>query len=158
MGHVWKKDDMRASKWELSVTTCRSQMQEFVSLPNHPPSRIVTYTYTNIYVMNSWVTFGYQNQAEVFWKKPLVARLQLQGGVIALELGSLGGSDLGVGGNKWKIGRKTAIFFWARKTAMCRGSKTAMTFPYNRGWENQPNFVGVYIPIFKDGNHLPKDG
>ncbi len=52
-----------------SVTTCRSQMQEFVSLPNHPPSRIVTYTYTNIYVMHSWVTFGYQNQAEVLWKK-----------------------------------------------------------------------------------------
>ena len=30
------------------------------------------------------------------------------------------------------------------KNHVCQGRSTPMTFPYNRGWENQPNSVGVY--------------
>ena len=32
---------------------------------------------------------------------------------------------------------------------MCQSRSTPMTFPYNRGWETQPNSRGENIPIIR---------
>ena len=39
---------------------------------------------------------------------------------------------------------------YIRNEHMCQGLTCKLPlFPYNRGWETQPKFVGVYIPIIR---------
>ena len=59
-----------------------------------------------------------------------------------LSLGGLGMSTL-ASWPRWVPGEKYRFFH------RCQGRSTPMGFPYNRGWENQPKSVGVYIPIIR---------